>query len=58
MAAYIQREFQVDAELIKGDRGIFDVVVNGEVVFSKHDADRFPKDDEIGEALRSRRADA
>jgi selT/selW/selH-like putative selenoprotein len=38
--------------LVKGDNGIFDVVVDGKLVFSKHAEGRFPEDAEILEALR------
>ncbi len=37
----------VEAELIKGDNGVFDVEVDGRRVFSKHEAGRFPDPDEI-----------
>jgi len=36
-----------EAKLIEGSKGIFDVVVNGEKIFSKHDTDRFPTNEEI-----------
>jgi len=39
--------------LIPGDRGIFDVTVDGRLVFSKHTEGRFPREDEILELLRS-----
>ncbi|WP_428103432.1 Rdx family protein [Candidatus Rariloculus sp.] len=42
-----------DAELEKGYRGVFDVVANGTVVFSKHDEGRFPDHSEILDALRA-----
>lgn len=41
-------------ELIKGDNGVFDVVADGDLVFSKHEEGRFPSDDEIVDALKSR----
>lgn len=41
------------AELIRGDGGIFDVSVDGELVFSKHTAGRYPETSEILAALRS-----
>ena len=47
MAAAIANETQVEAELIRGDNGIFDVVVDGKMIFSKDAEDRFPKEDEI-----------
>ena len=40
---------------MKGHRGIFDVVADGDVVFSKYDAGRFPDHPEVIEALRNRR---
>ena len=33
--------------MIKGGGGIFDVIVNGEKIFSKHAVNRFPEHDEI-----------
>jgi len=43
----------VEARLIKGKDGVFDVVANGNLVFSKHETGRFPEEREIVEALRS-----
>jgi selT/selW/selH-like putative selenoprotein len=40
--------------LNRGSDGIFDVAVDGEVVFSKDDAGRFPSHNEIIAALRTR----
>jgi selT/selW/selH-like putative selenoprotein len=40
--------------LIRGSDGIFDVAVDGEIIFSKHDAGRFPSHDEIIAALTQR----
>ena len=45
-------ELDVEAELIRGDRGIFDVEVDGDVIFSKHMEDRFPTNEEIVGKLR------
>ena len=55
MAAEISEKFGQEAELIEGDKGIFDVVVDGQMIFSKFDVDRFPEDGEI-EGLLSARA--
>jgi selenoprotein W-related protein len=41
-------------ELVEGGGGVFDVVCDGELVFSKHEAGRFPADDEIVALLRAR----
>ena len=47
MAAAIRDEFDVEAELVKGDNGIFDVVIDGRNIFSKHEVGRFPENDEV-----------
>ena len=47
MAAAIRDEFDVEAELVKGDNGIFDVEVDGRNVFSKQEVGRFPENDEV-----------
>jgi selT/selW/selH-like putative selenoprotein len=47
LAAAIKQKTGVDPELIPGTRGIFDVVVDEQMIFSKHDAGRFPEDDEV-----------
>ena len=41
------RERGVDASATPGGKGQFDVVRDGTLVFSKHDAGRFPGEDEI-----------
>ncbi|HJO24168.1 MAG: Rdx family protein [Myxococcota bacterium] len=53
MAARIQEELGVEAELIRGGNGIFDVVVDGKRIFSKDAVGRFPEDEEILAKLRS-----
>jgi selT/selW/selH-like putative selenoprotein len=40
--------------LIKGSGGVFDVKADGVLVFSKDKEGRFPRPDEIVEALRKR----
>jgi selenoprotein W-related protein len=40
---------------VEGGGGIFDVKVDGKLVFSKFDAGRFPEDEEILSALRGRK---
>ena len=39
-------------ELIQGRGGVFDVVVDGRRIFSKHEAGRFPEEPEILALLR------
>ena len=52
MAAEISKELGIEAVLVKGDKGIFDVVADGALVFSKYKEGRFPKPGEIVRALR------
>jgi selenoprotein W-related protein len=52
LAAAIHDEFDVEAELVKGDNGIFDVEVDGRNVFSKHEVGRFPENDEVVALLK------
>ena len=47
------RDLNIDAQLIKGDNGVFNVVGNGRVIFSKDESGRFPEHQEIVSALRS-----
>lgn len=56
MAAAIDEQLGMNAELIKGDGGIFDVAAGGELVFSKHREGRFPDNAEVLDALRERGA--
>jgi predicted Rdx family selenoprotein len=44
----------VKSELVRGDDGIFDVIVDGERIFSKDEAGRFPGHAEILATLRQR----
>jgi selenoprotein W-related protein len=53
LAAAILRERGVEAQLTPGANGIFDVVVDGKKVFSKHETGRFPQNDEIVSLLGS-----
>lgn len=40
--------------MIEGSKGIFDVRLDEELVFSKYEADRFPEDGEVVGLLRKR----
>jgi predicted Rdx family selenoprotein len=42
----------VEPELLRGGAGVFDVVRDGQLLFSKHQAGRFPDPDEILDLLR------
>ncbi|MCP4035680.1 MAG: hypothetical protein GY944_30270 [bacterium] len=52
MAAAIEETFETRSDLTAGGGGIFDVLVDGRLVFSKHEQGRFPTEVEILEALR------
>ena len=53
MAADIARELRIEPNLIAGDKGIFDVEVDGQVIFSRHKEGRFPESQEILEKIRT-----
>jgi selenoprotein W-related protein len=46
----------VDAKLVRGSGGIFDVTVDNERIFSKKEEGRFPTEKEIVDKLRERAA--
>ena len=52
LAEKLQDDFGVEAKLIPGHNGIFDIIVNGKVVFSKYEAERFPNYSEISSKLK------
>ena len=47
LAEAIKKELDVEAKLIKGGGGVFDVRVNGTQVWNKHQTGRFPEHAEI-----------
>jgi selenoprotein W-related protein len=53
LAATIESETGVESKLVCGDGGIFDVVVDGDMIFSKHESGRFPESDEILSKIRN-----
>jgi selenoprotein W-related protein len=48
----LRESLGVESTLIRGQDGVFDVAVDGAIVFSKHQSGRFPGNDEIVRALR------
>jgi len=48
----LDREFGTATKLIKGSGGVFEVKVDGALVFSKAALGRFPDPDEVAAALR------
>jgi len=51
LAATIQKKLQIEPNLLQGERGIFDVSVDGKLIFSKHQENRFPEHQEILKSL-------
>ena len=42
----------MQAELIKGAGGVFDVTADGALIYSKHRTGRFPDNEEVLQALK------
>lgn len=51
MAAEIRKARGIEAKLIRGGGGVFEVSVNGKLVFSKKAERRFPETGEILEKI-------
>jgi selT/selW/selH-like putative selenoprotein len=51
LAATLRDRFGAEVELVEGEKGVFDVIVDGELVFSKHARGRFPTEQEILQKL-------
>ena len=47
LAAEFKENFGVESELFAEGKGIFDVVVNGDIIYSKYKTGRFPELDEV-----------
>jgi selT/selW/selH-like putative selenoprotein len=54
LQAAIKNEFGLTADLEGGHGGIFDVAIDGEVVYSKDQTYRFPTDEEVFVKIRER----
>ena len=54
MADAIKKELGADVILIASGGGIFDVELDGAMIFSKFDTGRFPEHDEVIAELRKR----
>jgi len=48
----LRKDFNAEATLVGGSRGIFDVIVDGKTVFSKAKMGRFPEPGEISKKLQ------
>ena len=52
LAESIERETGAEAELVRGDNGIFDVELDGRRIYSKKETGRFPEHEEVLAELR------
>jgi selenoprotein W-related protein len=53
LAARLKDEFDVMAEMIESSGGVFEVVVDGELIYSKKSTGEFPDDDMLVDKIRS-----
>ena len=51
LASLIADRFGISARILPGAGGVFDVVVDGKKIFSKHDEGRFPDEDDLLDEL-------
>ena len=54
LAEKLEAAFGVETLLIGGGGGIFDVKLDGALVYSKHDTGEFPDEDALVEEIRGR----
>lgn len=54
MAAELKEALSVEPRLIEGSRGIFDVRVDGNVVYSKAQTHKFPDPGEVARLMQER----
>ena len=52
MAEAIKKNFAVDATMIEGGGGVFDVHVDGSQIWNKHDVGRFPEHEEVLDKIK------
>jgi len=56
LAAELKKSAGVDSKLIAGSGGVFEVTVDGALVFSKKQAGRFPEPGEIAGLLKQQKS--
>ena len=54
LAAELKESLSVESKLVEGSNGVFEVMVDGELVFSKKATNRFPDDGEVERLIRAR----
>jgi selT/selW/selH-like putative selenoprotein len=53
VAAELKSKFDVDTELFAEGKGIFDVVVDDHLAYSKYETGRFPEENEVARLIES-----
>ena len=53
MAAELKENLSVEATLIRDSKGIFDVHVDGKLVFSRYETKRFPTPGEVARLVKA-----
>ena len=48
----MESNFGTESQLVEGAGGIFDVVVDGQLVYSKHQTGDFPDEDTLIESIK------
>jgi len=51
LAAEFKERFRVEPELVKGSGGVFEVIVDGALLFSKRALGRFPEEGEVARLI-------
>ena len=51
MAAELQKQFGGECELIKSSGGVFEVEIDGKLIFSKASLGRFPEEGEVARLI-------
>ena len=49
----MQKTFGVEVELLASSGGVFEVVVDGKLIYSKKNLGRFPEEGEVANLLRA-----
>ncbi|MCA9231561.1 MAG: Rdx family protein [Planctomycetales bacterium] len=56
MAAALKGAFGIEAGLIEGSHGVFDIRLDGDLIFSKDELGRFPEHSEVILLIRNHQA--
>ena len=52
LADELRKEFGVEANLVAGSSGIFDVILDDEIVYSKSNSGKFPEPGEVTNIIK------